>query len=307
MQPQPNLLGPEAKSRALAAYYGMALGDALGATTEFLNADEIQERHGVHRDLIGGGWLKLRPGQVTDDTEMNLYLGRALVKERGFNGHAVAAEFLAWMRSKPIDMGSTVRQGLRQYLVTGELHREPQDWMAGNGAVMRNLPVILAACGNEKNLREWSLSQAHITHVHPEADEGLLLMAELIEQAILLGERAPLQTIALRWAEQHKRWDWRRFKRSIDGYVVNSVKTALFYFFNSRDLEECLVGIANAGGDTDTNAAIAGMLAGAFYGMDGLPPRWMKRLESKVKDEIHQQVNQIWEIYHAPATQRQSA
>ena len=63
--------------RALGAYLGLALGDALGATVEFMTPREIAAAHGVHRRIVGAGWLKLAPGQVTDDTTMSLALGRA--------------------------------------------------------------------------------------------------------------------------------------------------------------------------------------------------------------------------------------
>ena len=66
------------QARARAAFLGLALGDALGATVEFMNAAEIRAAHGVHRELTGGGWLRLKPGKVTDDTEMSLCLARAI-------------------------------------------------------------------------------------------------------------------------------------------------------------------------------------------------------------------------------------
>ena len=54
--------------RVKGAYLGLALGDALGATTEFLTPYEIQSQYGIHNKIIGGGWLHLKPGKVTDDT-----------------------------------------------------------------------------------------------------------------------------------------------------------------------------------------------------------------------------------------------
>ena len=70
--------------RALGAYLGLALGDALGATVEFMTPREIAHQFahqgGVHRHIVGGGWLKLAPGQVTDDTTMSLALGEALLR-----------------------------------------------------------------------------------------------------------------------------------------------------------------------------------------------------------------------------------
>ena len=63
----------EILDRCRAAFLGMALGDALGATTEFLLPGEIRYKYKVHNKIIGGGWLNLKPGQVTDDTQMSYF------------------------------------------------------------------------------------------------------------------------------------------------------------------------------------------------------------------------------------------
>src|SRR5919109_311712 len=71
------------EERALGAFLGLAVGDALGATVEFMTAGEILATHGVHREVVGGGWLRLAPGAVTDDTEMSLCAARAIVASQG--------------------------------------------------------------------------------------------------------------------------------------------------------------------------------------------------------------------------------
>ena len=129
--------------RALGAYLGLAVGDALGATVEFMLPREIRHRYGEHRDIIGGGWLKLNPGRVTDDTEMSLALGRALIASNGWNANAVADEFVVWLRSKPLDVGNTCRRGIRRYMADGTLAGEPKTqermWhMLQNGKPLRN-------------------------------------------------------------------------------------------------------------------------------------------------------------------------
>src|ERR1035441_7052269 len=83
--------------RALGSFLGLAVGDALGATVEFMTAREIAARYKIHKDIIGGGWLHLKPGQVTDDTEMALALGSAVLASGGWNARAIADAFLAWM------------------------------------------------------------------------------------------------------------------------------------------------------------------------------------------------------------------
>ncbi len=92
---------PYRRDRALGAYLGVAIGDALGATVEFMTPREIAHRYGVHDKIIGGGWLKLKAGQITDDTEMSLALGKAIVENGGWNLQAVAESFAAWLRKRP--------------------------------------------------------------------------------------------------------------------------------------------------------------------------------------------------------------
>ena len=81
--------------RALGAFLGFAIGDALGATVEFMTKGEIAALYGVHDRLTGGGWLKLAPGKVTDDTEMALALGRSLIRHRGLDPRDLCEEFAA--------------------------------------------------------------------------------------------------------------------------------------------------------------------------------------------------------------------
>jgi ADP-ribosylglycohydrolase len=83
------MTAPVVENRALAAYLGFAIGDALGATVEFMTKREVAAQYGVHREIVGGGWLKLAPGQVTDDTEMALALGRSIIRTGGLDARDV--------------------------------------------------------------------------------------------------------------------------------------------------------------------------------------------------------------------------
>ena len=98
--------------RAVAAYLGLAIGDALGATVEFMTPREIRALFGTHDEICGGGWLRLKPGQVTDDTTMSLALGQSILSAGGIDALNVAQAFDAWMRAKPVDIGNTVRRGI---------------------------------------------------------------------------------------------------------------------------------------------------------------------------------------------------
>ena len=130
--------------RALGAYLGLAVGDALGATVEFMTAREIAVVHGMHHHVIGGGWLRLKPGQVTDDTEMALALGDALLRGGLDDVNVIAAAYVKWMQTCPVDIGNTCRRGIARYMQDGTVTKGFADGDAGNGACMRTLPVALA-------------------------------------------------------------------------------------------------------------------------------------------------------------------
>ncbi|MBI5136974.1 MAG: ADP-ribosyl-[dinitrogen reductase] hydrolase [Nitrospirae bacterium] len=296
--PRPDAVDFErVRERALGAYLGLAVGDALGATTEFMIPAEIRARHGVHQNMTGGGWLHLKPGQITDDTQMSLALGNALLEAGGMDPHCVARHYLAWMAAKPVDIGHTVRRGLVRYRALGTVEAAYSPHAAGNGGAMRNLPVVLATLGDRAAFVEWSLAQARVTHNHPEADAGTLLLGDLTRQALLLGGEAPVQTLIRTWTEAFPAFDPRRFRGETDGYVVHTARTVLHFFTNTFDFESCLVATVNQGGDADTNGALAGALAGAFYGPDAIPGRWLKRLDPNARRAIEGQVDALLERF----------
>lgn len=273
-------------SRARGAFLGVAVGDALGATTEFMTPAEVRTRFGVHRKIVGGGWLHLRPGRVTDDTEMSLCLARAILKSGGWNVTAAADEFLAWMRSKPVDIGSTVRRGIRDYLLKGQVETPPNDWDAGNGAVMRMIPVALYTFGDEQRLTELAVAQAHLTHNHPLSDAACVAAGRMVHTALCGGDRFALHAVARDLAAQYPAFRFNDYSGRASGYVAETMQTVLHFLFTTGTFEECLVGVVNQGGDADTTGAIAGMIAGAFYGEAAIPPAWLRRLDPTVHREV---------------------
>jgi len=175
------LAGPQLEDKARAAYLGLAIGDALGATVEFMTPNEIRTHHDVHKNITGGGWLKLRPGRVTDDTEMSLALGEALLSSQRIDAEIIAEAFSEWMRTKPVDIGNTVRRGLVYYRQHGETSVPKSEFNAGNGACMRTLPIALATLGADDELViNASRIQAHITHHSSLADAGTEHVVQLL-------------------------------------------------------------------------------------------------------------------------------
>ena len=128
------------RHHARGALLGLALGDALGATVEFMTPREIRATHGCHAQIRGGGWLRLAPGQVTDDTTMAFAVADTLLASATPDAADFGRAFDAWMRSKPVDIGNTVRRGVMRFRRTGEACVPPSD-DAGNGATMRCAPA----------------------------------------------------------------------------------------------------------------------------------------------------------------------
>jgi ADP-ribosyl-[dinitrogen reductase] hydrolase len=284
------------RSRALGAYLGLACGDALGATVEFMIPREIKAQYGTHRDFIGGGWLRLKPGQVTDDTEMSLYLGQAIMDSGGWNLKSVADSFAAWLKSKPVDIGATCRRGIRRYMLEGNLETPLSDTDGGNGVLMRNLPVALFTLGNDALFERYSLEQGHITHNHPFSDAGTLALGRMAQTLVLGGGIKECRAIANRLIEQHRQFRLEPYKGRASGYIVDTVQTVLHYFFITDNFEDCVVDTVNQGEDADTTGALAGMLAGALYGVEAIPPRWLKNLDPAISRRIRDQVNSLLEI-----------
>lgn len=273
-------------ARARGAFLGVAVGDALGATTEFMTPAEIRAKFGTHRKIVGGGWLHLKPGRVTDDTEMSLCLARAILNHQEWSLKAVADEFLAWMRSKPVDIGSTVRRGIRDYLLKEQLETPPNEYDAGNGAVMRMLPVALYTLGDEHLLRRLAIEQAHLTHNHPLSDAACVAVGRMVQAAVLGADRFALHAIVRSLVAAHPPFRFNDYHGRAGGYVVETLQTVLHFLFTTGSFEECLVSVVNQGGDADTTGAIAGMIAGALYSEAAIPPVWLKRLDGPVRSEV---------------------
>lgn len=278
--------------RALGAYLGLAIGDALGATVEFMRPREILMEYGTHRDIVGGGWLKLARGQVTDDTTMSLALGDALLaggadaiaRLRDGGDDAIARRigdaYVAWWRAGPVDCGNTCRRGILRYLHDGSLSGPPNDGDGGNGAAMRNLPVALATLGDHAAFETLSLAQARLTHHNPLSDTATLGLGHLLRGLIGGDDHAALCRRIDHWLLQAPAFRHTPYRGRATAYVVDTVQTVLHFVTTHDDFEDAVIATVNQGDDADTTGALVGMLAGARCGASRLPWRWVNRLQA---------------------------
>jgi ADP-ribosyl-[dinitrogen reductase] hydrolase len=296
--------------RALGAYLGLAIGDALGATVEFMTPAEIRERFaaqgGVHRHIIGGGWLKLPAGQVTDDTTMSLALGDALLRassqERPYDTRTIADGFVAWWRSRPIDCGNTCRRGIQRYINDGSLEAPPNEGDAGNGAVMRNLPAVLATLNDANAFERVSIAQARVTHHHPLSDAAALAIGHLLRSLLQGAGRSTAESMCDEFAARHPKFRFRPYPGMASAYVVDTVQTVLHCFLAHDSFEDALIATVNLGGDADTTGALVGMLAGARCGASALPQRWLRQLAPAVVHAVTDQASALLALSMENAT-----
>ena len=293
---------PDVRQRARASLLGLAIGDALGATVEFMTASEIRAQHGVHRKLTGGGWLRLRPGEVTDDTQMSLCIARSIVTV-GFSAQDIAQHFVLWYRSRPPDIGNTCRRGIARFIAHGTVHGPPNQGDAGNGAVMRMAPIALAALADGKLLEAHAIEQAHITHHHPLSDAACILVGRLIQLALIGHAMHRLRRQADATTAQFPQFRYVPYHALSTAYVVDTMQTVLHFLFTTSSFEECLIATVNQGGDADTTGAIVGAIAGAYYGIEAIPREWVRKLDPSVRTEIEKLADQL--IDHSPLARGQ--
>ncbi len=297
------MTGPdELLSRSRSVLLGVAVGDALGAPVEFMTPGEIAAKHGRLSEMVGGGWLRLKAGQVTDDTEMTLCVARGIIKSGEWDLSTIAGEFAAWLKSKPIDVGDTCRRGIRNFMLKGILESPPNQWDAGNGALMRTTPVALYTLGSEELLQQYTLEQGHLTHNHPLSDAACITYGRMIQLALRGAEKSSLRREADRLVAEYPTFRFTPYPGLATGYVVDTLQTVFHHFFRSRSFEECVVSTVNQGGDADTTGAIIGGLAGAYYGLEEIPQRWLKKLEKRYVNELSELAKNLLNLSHSRRT-----
>jgi ADP-ribosyl-[dinitrogen reductase] hydrolase len=269
-----------------AVFLGVAVGDALGAPVEFMTSGEIAKKYGWLNEMVGGGWLRLKPGQVTDDTEMTLCLARGIATAGGWDLRAIAGQFADWLKSRPIDVGDTCRRGIRNFMLKDQLESPPNQWDAGNGALMRMTPLALYTLGSEELLQKCSIEHGHLTHNHPLSDAACITYGRMIQMALLGAEKSRLRREADKLVAEFPSFRYTPYPGLATGYVVDTLQTVFHYFFRSRSFEECITSTVNQGGDADTTGAIAGGLAGAYYGLEEIPRRWLKKMDGRYVAEL---------------------
>ncbi|OEF99111.1 hypothetical protein BHF71_02265 [Vulcanibacillus modesticaldus] len=295
--------------------FGVAVGDALGATVEFMKKEEIKDKYGRHSEIIGGGWLSLNVGETTDDTAMTIAVAEGIIANPTNPIHEIGLKFVEWFRSEPKSIGNTIKLTISNYLkynnwekAAMKTREELNGRTAGNGSLMRTLPISFVYSNDLKKMSTISGQVSMMTHYDIKAELSCIFYNRYASYLINAKDKKESFVKALQNSEQlfsgnegeklysllNSALEMSLSQVKPTGYVVDSLIAAIVAFLSYDNFEEILIEIVNIGGDADTTGAIAGGLAGTFYGYQSIPKRWLKKLSDKNK--LEKVVSQLLQI-----------
>lgn len=280
---------------------GLAIGDALGAPVEFRSPGTFMPL----TDMIGGGTHRLSPGCWTDDTSQALCLARSLIVCNGFNPRDQLQRYVRWWQDgylssngRCFDIGVTTRDSLNHFLETGCVYcGSTGERTNGNGSLMRIAPIPLFYANKPAEAVSRAADSSRTTHAARDAVDACRYYSSLIvgalhgvsKEELLNGVyecekgiwcQSPLSDKIREVASgSYKTKNPPEIKGS--GYVVRSLEAALWAFYRSDNFHDGVMMVVNLGDDADTTGAIYGQLAGAYYGVEGIPQEWRDQLVKK--------------------------
>jgi len=311
------ITGVTLKDRFEGCLFGLAVGDALGGKFEAQSADAIRARFPTAGSLIAYPQEEI---WYTDDTQMAIGVAEALVERGEIVEEVLCRAFVAnYLPSRGYGRGARAvldaMEDGQDYRQVAERHFPGGSF--GNGAAMRVAPVGLAFRDDRKRLWEQARLSALPTHVHPLGIEGAQLLALAValasgmerfdRPAFFVGLLAACES-----AEYRAKIEAAEQVNCPDGLAglgnrieaLHSVPTAIASFALTPESFEATIGnVIFLGGDTDTLAAMAGALSGAYLGASRLPGRLVGLLESSPKGRtyIQQLAGRLFAVYHRGA------
>lgn len=287
--------------RVVGSVLGLALGDALGAPFEFRRADDVPDP----LPALELSWLGLPPGSTTDDTAMARNLVRSLAARGGLDPDDVVARHLAWFATGPPDVGNLTRRVLARVArgtPTADAARavweeRGPEVSAGNGSVMYCAPLGLAYAHRPSELLEAAPALSALSH-HDQRCRTAVLAVTLAVAAAARGDspqaalRGALAAVLDREGGEeleflvHAAGTVRRIDGPDQGFCLFTAGVGLQPLArltggDAGDVEHELRRVVSFGGDTDTNAAVAGAVLGATLGVRALPQTWLARLRDR--------------------------
>lgn len=282
--------------------YGQSIGDALGLGAEFMSKEEVLSHYpsGLSRyeqivqDEHRRRWAK---GAWTDDTDMMICIMDAF--ERGaFNYHKVARNFKDWFNGNPLGIGGHTYKVLCSSGYAEKPEVFSKLWWnvscqhsAANGALMRTSVVGLA----KNQVGEQVENICRLTHYDPRCVGSCVVASEVIHNLVWHNRMLTfdeIKDIGQRYDSRIQEWIELAYNSSdislldLDenfsiGYTLRTLSAALWCYWHAKSFEDGLLSVVNAGGDTDTNAAISCAILGAKFGYSSIPKYYIENLHNR--------------------------
>ncbi len=289
------------KNKAKGCLFGQAVGDALGLGSEFMVKTEVEAYYPngltdysqIWQDRHRKRWHK---GDWTDDTDMMLCIANAIIETGKADYLTIARNFKKWRNGTPMGIGRNTYNVLSfADYVNNPLKASELVWMlsnqksAANGGVMRTSVIGLLPC----NVVESAETTCRLTHYDPRCVGSCVIVSSIIHALVYQNHEMSYQEII----ELANKYDssivsfvdtaYRGQLEDVNlednfmGYTLHCLFAALWCYFNAASFEEGLLKVVNAGGDADTNAAVACAILGAKYGFDAIPTKYIDGLYRK--------------------------
>ena len=279
--------------------YGQAIGDALGLGTEFMDDYDMAWKYPnglthyseIFQDHHRRRWEK---GDWTDDTDMMLCIANAIIKDKGVNLSTIAQNFKDWACGTPMGIGANTYK----VLMIGDYVEKPLDvskkiWemsryhSAANGGLMRTSIVGLLP----NNVEQSAADICRLTHYDPRCVGSCVIVSELIH-AHVYGKPIPTydQMIAIGRKYDERINEYIQLSQCVDissldlqeegsiGYTLKTLAAGLWAYWHAETFLDGLLAVIRAGGDADTNAAVACAILGAKFGFNAIPSEYVEGL-----------------------------
>ena len=296
---------------------GVVVGDALGCPVQFESRKEVS-RHPV-TDMRGYGTFNLPEGSWTDDSSLTIALLESIRRIGKIDLDDIMENFMKWLYNgdftpygQSYDIGRGTMQAIDRYSRNRNAKKcgGGEEWNNGNGSLMRILPAciycnVMETSGiySDCDAIDVIHSVGGLTHAHIRSNIACGLYFFMVKQ-ILIGE-GPLQErmregltqgfafYESRLADKENLHYYDRLrdltafkslpaeKIKSTGYVVDALEAAVWSLITTDRFDQALLKAVNLGDDTDTVGAIAGGLAGLYYGYDTIPENWLSAIKRR--------------------------
>lgn len=270
--------------QSVGAFIGLAIGDAMGAPLEGLPPRSI-----VVTEMLGGGIHNTIPGQYTDDTLQASALAETLIHCGGLDADDFVERLIQVYRANPEFFGPTsgavldlIAAGEKPEIATARAH-EMRGGSRSNGSVMRGVPLGIFYPPRE--VRVASLAASRVTHFDPAAGEASAVINRMVSGICRGEERGIAFAAALDECQdaelQAMLADYRAYPLDPSLDAVLCTHCAVRIFLEATTFREAIIRAINLGGDADTVGAVTGGLAGACWGLPGIPESWLVALQDR--------------------------